>query len=199
VDWVPSLPVSVGPSFIGWPPYLLEAATIGGTNLLLARSRAATTERQWKGFLSWMLGVVGTRHVLNLEGYRWIAPVSAFYGNAVQTVDLSAWNPSFPRSVLRADRPRGSRIRLYPDYLALRRRKGRFQWAVAEAKGTTSCLTERRVCPTSWSRQARNVQLAAFGAPITVHRHLVVATRVNPNGINPPTRRLSSSRMESPS
>jgi hypothetical protein len=99
-DWVPSLPVAVGPSFIGWPPYLLDAANINGKDLILVRAEAGRSERQWKSFLSWMLGVAGARHVLASEGYRWVAPVSAFYTGAVQSVDLSAWNPMFPSSVV---------------------------------------------------------------------------------------------------
>jgi hypothetical protein len=86
------------------------------------RTEVARSERQWKSFLSWMLGVAGTRHVLASEGYRWVAPVSAFYTDAVQVVDLSAWNPLFPRSILTTTRRPGSQSRLCPDYLALRPR-----------------------------------------------------------------------------
>jgi hypothetical protein len=48
----------------------------------------ALTGAEWA--LSWMLGVAGARHILASEGYRWIAPLSAFYPDAVQAVDLSA-------------------------------------------------------------------------------------------------------------
>ena len=73
-------------------------------DLLAVRAEAARSERQWKSFLSWMLGVAGTRHVLASDSYRWVAPVSAFYPGAVQAVDLSAWHPSFPLSVLSTTR-----------------------------------------------------------------------------------------------
>ncbi len=194
-DWVPSLPAAVGSSFIGWPPYLLQVANVSKTDLLAVRAEAARSERQWKSFLSWMLGVAGTRHVLASEGYRWVAPVSAFYPGAVQAVDLSAWHPSFPRSVLSTTRRPRSRCRLCPDYLALRstasRRTGLgYQWAVAEAKGTRLCLTNTRTCPPAWSTQARNILVTLNGSILTIPRHLVVATRVHPSGANLRTRRL---------
>src|SRR5437773_2204350 len=71
-DWVPSLPSSVSSSFVGWPPFLIEVVPIGGGNFLALRAEAGRSERQWKGVLSWMLGIAGTRHVLESEGYRWI-------------------------------------------------------------------------------------------------------------------------------
>jgi hypothetical protein len=87
-DWVPSLPAAVASSFIGWPPFLVEPILFNGHNVLSLRSEAGRSERQWKSVLSWMLGVAGARHVLATEGYRWIAPLSAFYPNAAGAVDL---------------------------------------------------------------------------------------------------------------
>jgi hypothetical protein len=192
-DWVPSLPVAVGSSFVGWPPFLIELLNRSGNDLLALRTEAGRSERQWKSVLSWMLGVAGARQVLKNEGYRWVAPLSAFYPGAAQTVDLSAWNPSFPRSVITASRPSNSRFRLMPDYLALkstRRQPGRFEWAVVEAKGTRGSLTNRTVCPQPWSNQVRNVLVTVQGARLTIPRHLVIATRVNPNGVHTGTRRI---------
>jgi len=192
-DWVPSLPAAVGSSFIGWPPFLLEVANFNGNDVLALRAEAGRTERQWKSVLSWMLGVADTRHVLASEGYRWIAPLSAFYPGAVQPVDLSAWHPSFPRSAVTVDRRPGSRCRLRPDYLALRSTAqafGPYEWAVVEAKGTQACLTNTRACPTAWASQARSVVVTVNGVRIAIPRHLVVATRVNPNAAYPSTRRI---------
>ena len=194
-DWIPSLPVAVGPSFMGWPPFLLDAARINGQDLMVVRAEAGRSERQWKSFLSWMLGVAGARHVLDSEGYRWVAPVSAFYAGAVQPVDLSAWNPVFPPSVVTTTRNAGNRSRLCPDYLALRpvpatRPDRIYEWAVAEAKGTRRCLTNLQTCPLAWSNQARNLVVRVAGSTLTIPRHLVIATRVNPNAANAPTRRI---------
>src|SRR4030095_2384384 len=163
-DWVPSLPPADGTAFMGWPPFLIE-----GTFLAL-RDRAARSERQWKSVLSWMLGVAGARHFLRRDGYTWVAPLSAFYPTAVQTVDVQAWPPQFPQTKLVTDRnparrfpqPKpapnatpGSRSRLRPDYIALRpisgtQSAGAYEWAVAEAKGVAEQLSGKMACPGDW-------------------------------------------------
>jgi hypothetical protein len=59
---------------LGWPQYLLEEKEIYYERKALILSHSASgTERQWKGMLSWMLGVSGARHYLQRDGYRWIA------------------------------------------------------------------------------------------------------------------------------
>jgi hypothetical protein len=188
-DWIPSLPAAVSSSFVGWPPFLVLA--LPGSRLLALRAEAGRSERQWKGILSWMLGVASTRHVLKSEGYRWIAPLSAFYPEAAQAVDISTWHPSYPRSSVTADRQPGSRSRLRPDYIAIRPLgDGPLEWAVAESKGTRACLTNMHSCPPDWYNQARNVLLRVDGSPISVPRHLVIATRVNPSARYDHTRRI---------
>ena len=63
-DWVPSIPAAVRSSFMGWPSLLIETHNSGSADFLALRSEVGKSERQWKGFLSWMLGVAGTRHPL---------------------------------------------------------------------------------------------------------------------------------------
>jgi hypothetical protein len=191
-DWIPSLPAAVGSAFMGWPPFLLEPHLVKSTQMLSLRAVAGRSERQWKGVLSWMLGVAGTRHVLKQEGYQWIAPASAFYPSLANEVDLSSWHPSFPASSVSADRPDGSKIRNRPDYLAIRPvdAAGKIEWAIAEAKGTSWALKNMSPCPPSWHQQVRNLNVVVNGTSITVPRHLVVATRVNPNAKRPLTRCL---------
>lgn len=193
-DWVPSLPASVGASFVGWPKFLLQQCPMNGQDFLALRVETGRSERQWKSVLSWMLGVAGARHVLGREGYRWIAPLSAFYPKARQPVDLSAWHSAFPSSILSANRRPGSRSRLMPDYVALRSTSsaaaGGYQWAIAEAKGTRASLTNKKECPASWSKQARNVEIKVKGTLLRVPRHLVIATRVNPNAPSLQARRI---------
>ena len=90
-----------------------------------------------------MLGVAGTRHFLNRERYRWIAPVSAFYADASHSVELSPWPVAFRPHIVTAVRPAlCSRLALRPDYLAIRSTATRAatEWAVAESKGTRRCL-----------------------------------------------------------
>jgi hypothetical protein len=156
--------------------------------MIALRPEAGRSERQWKSVLSWMLGIAGARQILTNEGYRWIAPLSAFYPNARQTVDLSAWTSAFPASSITVTRRPDSRSRFRPDYLALRstmsrRRTGVYDWAIAEAKGTLISLTNLSTCPIRWSNQARNVAVTVNGSEVNVPRHLVIATRVNPNAV----------------
>ena len=201
VDWVPSLPPADGTAFMGWPPFLIEGlasydyTTQRNTTFLALRDRAARSERQWKSVLSWMLGVAGARHFLRRDGYTWVAPLSAFYPNAARNVDVQAWPPQFPQTKLVTDRNKASRSRLRPDYIAVRpilgsQELGAYEWAVAEAKGVASQLSGKTACPARWYNQARNVTVTVNGVEITVPRHLVVATRVNPNAARAATRRL---------
>jgi hypothetical protein len=64
------------------------------------------------------------------------------------------------------------------------------EWAVVESKGTDIALAGRKTCPSHWSAQARNIVLAVNNEPVTPPRHMVVATRINPNAKRPSTRRL---------
>ncbi len=98
VDWTPWLPMSASASLMGWPSYLIELVKYNGSDVLALCAEAGRTERQWKGMLSWMLGISGARHILAKEGYRWIAPLSAFYSDTIQPVNLSEWPKAFPPS-----------------------------------------------------------------------------------------------------
>jgi hypothetical protein len=51
-------------------------------------------------------------------------------------------------------------------------------------------LSGKTDCPADWYNQARNVAPTVNGEEIVVPRHLVVATRVNPNAVKASTRRL---------
>lgn len=197
-DWMPSLPTSGSGSLIGWPSVLIDTVQVGGEAHLALRAEAARCERQWKGFMSWMLGIAGTRHVLETEHYKWIAPLSAFYPESVQAVGLTEWNVvEFPQSSVTARPNPTNPSRLRADYLALRPNGStasgpgsRHDWAAVEAKGTKRCLTNLASCPGPWQDQVRNVELEVWNAPLVIPRHLVVATRVNPNAARPQTRRL---------
>jgi hypothetical protein len=159
------------------------------------RDKAGRSERQWKSVLSWMLGIAGARHFLRQDGYAWVAPLSAFYPEANLSVDVQAWPPQFPKATLVADRNPASRARLRPDYIALRpvpggQGVGAYELAVAEAKGVADQLLGKPACPRAWYKQARNVALTVNGEKVEILRHLVVATRVNPNAMKASSRRL---------
>jgi hypothetical protein len=193
-DWIPSFPLALSSSFIGWPSFLIETVNLQAQQFLTLASVARTSERQWKGVLSWMLGVAGARHVLASEGYRWIAPMSAFYPNNTQQVAIPADFP-FPPSSMSVSRDPSSASVLRPDYLALRPVTGGqiasgYEWAVAEAKGTASALTNMHTAPQAWSDQVRNAVVTVDGVVVKIPRNVVICTRVNPNAARPQTRRL---------
>ena len=189
-DWIPGLPTSASSPMMKWPSYMIQSVQVGNDEVLVLREEAGRTERQWKGMLSWMLGIAGTRHILSRERYRWIAPLSAFYPEVVQSVSQLAWPATYPPGSIVANRAPGYGSHLRPDYLALRQTDSTDDWAVVEAKGTKVSLENRLNCPTDWYNQARNVILTINGNQITPSRNVVVATRVNPNAVNELTRQI---------
>lgn len=188
-DWIPSLAASVGPSFMSWPRHLITTVKINGSDYLALRPEAGKSDRQWKGVLSWMLGVAATREVLLSEGYSWIAPLSAFYPGLRESVDTRL-NPVFPNSSIEAIRPANSKCQLMPDYLAVRRRAGGYEWALIESKGTAASLKSMKAARPEWSSQSKNAEVSAYQCRIPISRNIVVAARSNPNAKQARTRRI---------
>lgn len=193
-DWLPNLPLSTGASFFGWPSQILFQSHAGGTAYLTIHRWLGQSERQWKGVISWMLGVAGARRVLSELGYRWVAPSSAFYPESIGPIAI-AWPNSFPRANLSVTEDPSSSSRLRPDYIALKPLNGgtSYQLAAAEAKGTSNSIlsSANDICPTSWNQQVHNISITLGGVPLYVPRHIVIATRVNPNAVQDTTRQLA--------
>lgn len=121
-DWLPGGHPVAHTDLFGWLTGVIEERTTPeGTYWTVAR-RLHSTERQWKGVVSWMLGIIGARFLMADEGYRWIAPVSAFYGGAAaEPVTIGDWPTDLPPSSLVADGNPSVDAELRPDYLAIRR------------------------------------------------------------------------------
>mgnify|MGYP000225449773 CR=1 FL=1 len=152
---------------------------------------AGLSDRQWKSVLSWMLGVAGTRRVLAEEQYQWIAPCSAFYPERNLPVATPVWPVSYPPSVLEITSDSNNSSRLRPDYIAARMQPiGNIEFALVESKGTSSCLSKMQRCRSAWTKQARNGIVRLNGSVERISRHLVVATRCNPNGVRERSRRI---------
>lgn len=177
-DWLPGVPAGQGVAFMGWPNRLLSSQW----GQLCLSDVVTRTERQWKGMISWMLGVAGSRAYLTDDNYRWIAPVSAFFENAIQPVNVPQWYLPFPEPDLTINRIK-PRV-LCPDYIVARSSAngGAIEWAVAEAKGTAKSLANRTACEPDWQEQVRNIRITLRGSTLTPQRHIVIATRVNPAG-----------------
>lgn len=182
-DWLPGTPLSLGTALFGWPAHITENVTKDGHQHLTLSSLLATSDRQWKGVISWMLGVAGARRVMEEEGYRWIAPLSAFYPNNRIHVAVGKSYPQIIKSQISALQRTNARSKLLPDYIAIKSsnafRTG--DWAICEAKGASFAVHSKSKCPKSWLDQVHSVEIKLKGASITIPRHLVIATRVNPN------------------
>ncbi|HYR09059.1 MAG TPA: hypothetical protein VEQ60_14855 [Longimicrobium sp.] len=202
-DWAPLVTLPPASTLFGWPPHLVrQHDDESGTFYWQMHEDLAGTETQWKGVVSWMMGIIGARLLLREEGYRWIAPVSAFRANARHPARLTNWLAFEPGAILTRGHaairenghPRTTVPTLRPDYLAVRPRPagGVRSWASAEAKGTKDALHTPRnsKCREEWRRQAWNLIVTFQGTGIRVPRRIVAATRVNPNAPNPGPRSL---------
>jgi len=193
-DWLPNLPFPVAPSFFGWPAHILVQSTSDKVDYLTIHPAICQTERQWKSMVSWMLGVAGARKVLSELGYRWVAPASAFYPEAIEPISIR-WPNNFPRTSLTVTDDPEITSRLRPDYLALKPggEGGAYSLCAAEAKGTKRAIlsSSHFACPGNWKSQVCNIQLAINGIVTAIPRHIVIATRVNPNAKRDKTRQLS--------
>jgi len=194
-DWLPTMPLNVGTTFFGWPNHIILELNAPNQGYMAIQRSLSTTDRQWKGVISWMLGIAGARRVLRQEGYRWIAPASAFYPRSKGQLNPQ-WPNQFPRTEMIIDRLQGSKSRFRPDYLALRQVGGGYELAAVEAKGTAMSIAKstRDKCPDDWREQVRNITLTLKGVPVYIARHIVVATRVNPTNSPKPSSRMLALR-----
>ena len=194
-DWLPTMPLNVGTTFFGWPNHIIQELNAPNQGYMAIQRSLSTTDRQWKGVISWMLGIAGARRVLRQEGYRWIAPASAFYPRSNGQLNPQ-WPNQFPRTEMIVDRLEGSKSRFRPDYLALRQVGGGYELAAVEAKGTAMSIAKstRDKCPDDWREQVRNITLTLKGNPVYIARHIVVATRVNPTNSPKPNSRMLALR-----
>ena len=132
-DWHPTFAVSPL-AFVGWPLELLEEKAFPDAKHLCVKTVLARSDRQWKGFASWMLGVAGARLAIKHMKYRWIAPASAFYAERVNEVDID-WPTEFPACNMKLSRDPQSPAKLRPDYLASKKgTNGGYLVASVEAK-----------------------------------------------------------------
>jgi len=81
--------------------------------------------------------------------------------------------------------------RFRPDYIAARLSvSGTVEFALVESKGTSSALNNMHTWPTAWARQVRNAIVTVNGSPVIIPRHLIVATRCNPNAARSRSRQI---------
>ena len=182
-DWMPGTPNSISRGLVDILDNVIESRTIGPRNLWTLKSEAGNFEKQWKQMTSWILGVAFCRKIVELEGYTWWAPVSAFTSRNPRWIPSATnWYPSLPLNNCRIVKPNPRFSNLMPDYVLARIHPiGGFEISFAESKGTRICLENMRRPQQAWVNQAKNAKFYYKGHFISPLQQMVVATRVNPN------------------
>lgn len=194
-DWMPGVPNSLARGFVDLLGNVVKAESVltMGKNGWVVQETVAGFEKQWKQMTSWMLGVAFCRFVAEIEGYPWWAPVSAFTAAKRKAkVSTGYWTRYLRIAGCRVQTPTPKVSNLYPDYVLARKRKA-FplpEISFAESKGDKRPIKNLTVPPGDWSSQSKNAEFVYNNVPMTAARHLLVATRVNPNAKNPTTRKV---------
>ena len=194
-DWMPGVPNSLAHGFVDWLGNVVKAESVltVGKNGWVVQETVAGFEKQWKQMTSWMLGVAFCRFVAEIEGYPWWAPVSAFTAAKRKTkVSTDYWIRYLRVARCRIQTPTPALSRLYPDYVLARKRKSSplSEISFVESKGDKRPLKNLTVPPGDWRSQSKNAEFVYNNVPMTAARHLLVATRVNPNAKDPKTRKI---------
>ncbi|RIK33488.1 MAG: hypothetical protein DCC55_34855 [Chloroflexi bacterium] len=190
-DWMPGLPITIMNGFADVLRGVLETEEIQHHDYWCVNQDLASTDRQWKGMTSWILGVAFARFTVESEGYPWWSPVSAFKGdNSTGHTTTGNWIVSNPRSLFYVTRKPSWPSNLCPDYVLCRLAPTGYEYAFCESKGTDRALSRRNSPPVDWSNQVRSIDLLFNGKVIDVNHHLIVATRINPTASRPSTRQI---------
>lgn len=181
-DWIPGVPDSMAFGFADLLSKIIKAekGTIGQKWFI--RSEAGNFEKQWKQTTSWLLGVAFTRHIIELEGYRWWAPVSAFtFPYSLRSVTCPYWMKYLGVANCYITPCRNAAVNLLPDYVLARGTKSKWEVSFAESKGTKNNLTGASMPPQFWLDQSKNAKFYWKGKLYTPTQNLLIVTRVNPN------------------
>ena len=184
-EWLPNVPYA---AINGLTSVLDNALVEKGSGLNRAwhiNPELANIDRQWRGFTSWMLGIVFTRHVMEEDGYPWRSPVSAFQGpTSSGRTTTGKWLVPLPKSKFRIERHVGSNLRLLPDYVVCGMdESGRLQYVFFESKGTKNSIGKWTCAPQEWSNQVNSGKLTFDGKVVPISSNVIVATRINPSAM----------------
>jgi hypothetical protein len=190
-DWVPSSPTSVATGLTALLDEVLESQPLTGTDCWLTRKSVVAFERQWRSVTSYMMGLAFCVETFLKMGYTWWAPVSFWKHNQAGDMPFLWWSPLFDALHCNIRQDTNNPSRLMPDFvLARRRRGGDFEIAFAEAKGCKQALQHWSDCPQKWRDQSHNAVFELQGVSVVPAQNIVVATRIQPNGIRLTTRKV---------
>lgn len=162
------------------------------------------TDRQWKGYTSWLVGVAFSRHVMEMEGFQFWVPVSRLQGSG----EVAAGNPGplnqnlfkvtkreqiaecLPNTVkCKIEKSNKKPTANLPDYVAARiyLSNNRYEFAFFESKGgstvdVTPPINNLSKYPNkpNWFVQSTNGQLSYNSRQLSTYNYLV-ATNVRPS------------------
>ena len=127
-DWMPGTPNSLSRGFVDLLSMMIESRRINGIDQWVLKPDVAQFEKQWKQVTSWILGIAFCKKVIEMEGYTWLAPVSAFTSQQRRSQSqVPYWTSNLPLMNSRITHPIPRRPRLMPDYVLARsafRQKG---------------------------------------------------------------------------
>jgi hypothetical protein len=191
-DWMPGTPDSMALWFADLLNNILELKWIGSERLWTLNPRVAYYEKQWKQFTSWILGIAFCRKVIEMEGYRWWAPVSAFTNpSTLRLALIPNWQQNLPAARCYIQKPIPPLSNLMPDYIIVRENANQlYEISFAESKGSRKSLESPNITAYAWRDQSRNAEFYFDNNLYPITQNLVVATRVNPFAKKALTRRV---------
>lgn len=193
-DWMPGTPNSLARGFTDLLGNIIKAESTGwgGKKHWIVQSEVNLFEKQWKSTSSWILGVAFCRKVIEMEGYRFWAPVSAFTPAANKTKVAATYWEKFLEAAKCLIRPvPASGSNLLPDYIIGRINSlGVPEISFAESKGSRAAIANLPTAPPSWSKQSRNAEFTYGGIKMPATQNLVVATRFYPKGVKNKSRKI---------
>lgn len=195
-DWMPGIPASMSRGFVDLLSRVIEQQQLStakhfNKKMWILQSDVVSFEKQWRMSTAWMLGIAFCRKVVEMEGYPWWAPVSAFTSSTNKVkVGLHQWAMRFPTSTCHIERVKSKCM--LPDYVlaCIDKTSGRYQVAFAESKGIDAALDNKSQPQIDWLQQSRNAAFYDGGTKLLPKQNLIVATRVSPGMIKPKTRRV---------
>jgi hypothetical protein len=189
-DWMPGVPPEMARGFTDLLDRTLKPEVGSSPKLWAVEPFVDSFENQWKQVTSWILGVAFCRKIIEMEGYPWWAPVSAFKnpGRSKKT-STHYWQTKLSVNDCEVRRPNAHM--LFPDYiLAKTTGAGSYDVSFAESKATDAGLKKRATPPSDWRAQSQNANFYFKKKKQLVTQRLLVATRVNPKAVRPQNRRV---------
>ncbi|MEA2174430.1 MAG: hypothetical protein QOD00_2022 [Blastocatellia bacterium] len=190
-DWMPGTPSPLARGFSDLLAKTLTPITFGSDDYWTVDPYVEGFDNQWRATTSWVLGVAFCRKVVEMEGYPWWAPVSAFKKPKLSVAHINHWQSKLPVSNCEVTRPNANT--LFPDYvLATISSSSSSGYAIsfAESKGSPLAIRQRNAPPTDWQAQSKNAEFIHLATKYSVKQHLLIATRVNPRAVKAENRKI---------